>query len=733
MDKLRRFVLAFFMLLFSSQCLAIDPIGWSISGAFPDPVVVGIGPYSVTYTFKNQIPLTLVNPLVIRKRFTSNEFSFNDQCTGQRLAPQATCTVQINFMPTSAGFKQVQLTIAGYDNNEVPLPYLSLTVSATGGVRIVGSVITGLPLSMAVGSSASFTYRFQNTGANTASGVSTQSSTGNFSSTCTNQLAPGAFCEVTGTFTSTSASPASQSVTATLTYNQGSPVTVSSSTNVFANTGITGVVTTPLFGGTQVGVSYPVVFQFNNNENSVIPFTETDNFPAGFTLVSNTCTAFAGNFPALTGCTITGTFIPATPGATYTVAVTITPTGFAVVNLSTTTTAAASSSSNRTITFVNNCNFPVNFALHGANVTPSCGSGCPAGTSCNSTTGCFWNNYGPADGNYQLASSGGMNTVVIDYNPINGIVWSGNMSGRTGCVGSAPCVQAVCNASGSGTAPCDVGQGFNQPATQAEFTLLDTSVDTYDVEVINGFHIPIQITPTGVSSNNYSCGSPGAPTAIDEFGACLWDSVPPLAHQYYWVGQGSGTPCNINSPSCSVSGEICGLNSTINPVCGDFLGYWTADGACGINSTNANPYFNCNAPLTSPFPSSPPYTLTDLYLCRTPDANQPLLNSGYRAGANNTSCGCVNWQDLAVTPSIDLPASTVACIGSSTQWVNQVQPTLLWIKQACPNAYSYPYDDKSSTFTCQNGNPNTLGYTVTFCAGGTGLPTGLGTVTDGRT
>lgn len=34
-------------------------------------------------------------------------------------------------------------------------------------------------------------------------------------------------------------------------------------------------------------------------------------------------------------------------------------------------------------------------------------------------------------------------------------------------------------------------------------------------------------------------------------------------------------------------------------------------------------------------------------------------------------------------------------------------------KQACPDAYSYAYDDQSSTFTC-HGNPTT-GYEVVFC------------------
>jgi hypothetical protein len=44
-------------------------------------------------------------------------------------------------------------------------------------------------------------------------------------------------------------------------------------------------------------------------------------------------------------------------------------------------------------------------------------------------------------------------------------------------------------------------------------------------------------------------------------------------------------------------------------------------------------------------------------------------------------------------------------------------------KRACPNEYSYAYDDNSSTFTC-GGNP---GYHVTFCPNGGGSTTGPST------
>ena len=45
-------------------------------------------------------------------------------------------------------------------------------------------------------------------------------------------------------------------------------------------------------------------------------------------------------------------------------------------------------------------------------------------------------------------------------------------------------------------------------------------------------------------------------------------------------------------------------------------------------------------------------------------------------------------------------------------WTNIAKPGLLWLKKACPSAYTYPFDDMSSTFTCRNmiNNINSVNY-----------------------
>ncbi len=43
-------------------------------------------------------------------------------------------------------------------------------------------------------------------------------------------------------------------------------------------------------------------------------------------------------------------------------------------------------------------------------------------------------------------------------------------------------------------------------------------------------------------------------------------------------------------------------------------------------------------------------------------------------------------------------------------------PWLRYLKDACPTAYTYPFDDATSTFTCQPGATTPpVAYAITFC------------------
>jgi hypothetical protein len=64
-------------------------------------------------------------------------------------------------------------------------------------------------------------------------------------------------------------------------------------------------------------------------------------------------------------------------------------------------------------------------------------------------------------------------------------------------------------------------------------TLSATNVDFYDVEIINGVHIGVSMTPVnaaGWSGNPYDCGNPGSKFPRSSMmGACSWDFTPPSA------------------------------------------------------------------------------------------------------------------------------------------------------------------------------------------------------------
>jgi hypothetical protein len=384
---------------------------------------------------------------------------------------------------------------------------------------------------------------------------------------------------------------------------------------------------------------------------------------------------------------------------------------------------------NRTITFVNNCSFPVWFGLSSGSVQnthpafpgdTSCvsGSDCYAGSSCIQTGNikqCFWIPPQPADNNYQLNAQGGTNSVSIPiYANTQNVIWSGAVAGRTNCASGA-CATADC---GTGTGGCRAGTGFQQPATQAEFTLLSTSADFYDVEIINGVNIPVQMSPnlsvSSTSSAPYTCGSPGAATASNtQLGACTWELNPP-SNDYRWVTKG-GTSCSVDSDCQSPS--VCGIsfNSGKNPLlqksCGSLLGYWTADQVCGVQSNYGEP-FNCTQKLPAPQNN---LTLWNLYACTN-------VGSCYSAGAGTNCCGCVNWDKAGI--QVPGAPATKQCANTNPNWNNYVEPTLAWLKKACPTAYVYPFDDMSSTFTCSQmqNKVNVVNYTITYCPNGQVTP-----------
>ncbi|KAG8497614.1 hypothetical protein CXB51_008798 [Gossypium anomalum] len=174
--------------------------------------------------------------------------------------------------------------------------------------------------------------------------------------------------------------------------------------------------------------------------------------------------------------------------------------------------------------------------------------------------------------------------------------WSGRLWGRTLCTqdssGKFTCLTGDC---GSSTIECS-GAGAIPPATLAEFTLNGASgLDFYDVSLVDGYNLPMMVSPHGGKGGN--CSSAGCAAELN--------SNCPLELKV--VDRSEGVACNS---ACNAFGD-------------------------------------------------PKYCCSGAY--STPNTCKPSSYSKF-------------------------------------------------FKTACPTAYSYAYDDGTSTFTCAGAD-----YVITFC------------------
>jgi hypothetical protein len=228
-------------------------------------------------------------------------------------------------------------------------------------------------------------------------------------------------------------------------------------------------------------------------------------------------------------------------------------------------------------------------------------------------------------------------------------------------------------------------------------------------------------TPSGCPTNFTCSGARGGC-----FKTCTTDSDCAGTNQPHCVAGGgpttSTTPkyCQCQAESECGSSKFCGPQfipglGQFLQTCGAFGGWWSVDDFCG-NANNVVGPFNCNHPITDGNGTTNT-NLASLLGC-TQNGSHGGDNSAscYNSAAINkpTCCGCAT--DSA-NPLANLwpAAPSDACYDNNTTWAAQVQPLLANLKQACPTAYSYPFDDVTSTFQCQaQGSVNLLGYKIIF-------------------
>lgn len=741
------------LLILSPVYAALDPIAHRITQSFPSSILTNGGTYKASVVFTSNFPLTMVTPLIINKSSnSSSEFSYNDECTGKRLQRNQSCVVEVYLNPTSDGAKDVKL-IASYGNDRVPISLNTVATGGNTGAMVTGTFTTPLssPLTLNTASAWKVTYTNQSQSQVTGINISVAGSPGGYQTNCGPTLDPGYPCTVEGTLTPTE--QGSYTVTTNFAYAQGATVTESSTSSTNGTTGALNCYVSQGFAPQTVkNTSQTITLLCNNTSQENIYFSNSTSgsfnnvgtYTGTSTPSDNNCNSTqTSSLSPKANCQLTGTYTaPSSSGSsatistetiTYTVGISGAP---QTASASTSTEIVDQINNQRTIHLVNHCNFNVWWGMVGGAVTNSNPNACPSGSTSNNGR-CLYNGSAPTSGSYLLTSNGGTATTVITQTaastgPSDGnILWSGLISASTKCSGNS-CANNDCGNNG-GNSQCTAG--FQQPATEAEFTFLLTdagNLDTYDITQVNGLSIPMSMS-SNQTANGYSCGTAGDTSAQSGgLKAANYSNITPPTQMYYWV---SNLASCTSSNACTTSGQICGLaySSSGNKfvkACGDFLGYWSANQICQTSPTFSSPFgdnFNCDLSLTTPFPNNT-YTLTQLLKCSPPNSTQPLFNSCYGtyAGASATAlqqcCGCTNWDSIA-TPSESCPVGQI-----DPQWVTNVLPSITWMKRANPTGYSYPYDDEASTFKCTADEDTE--YTIQFCPDqATALPSGA---TDGR-
>ena len=415
---------------------------------------------------------------------------------------------------------------------------------------------------------------------------------------------------------------------------------------------------------------------------------------------------------------------------------------------------------------------PTNPARTKAGAQSYCGptalgkNACPIGSTCvqggagvakgKTPFMCFWDNPGFANKTGVLAPAPAPNSSTTQFIP----QWSGITSGGQQIQWSGNYYVQQCPGGACPSVPSTPGTGPTYAAhTLAEVTYQHNTVDYYDVSIINGANYALAFGPTSgqgkapTSADYYSCGIPGsnpypgsylqnstwnfAPSASSSFPADQTITDSPASYFAVVAPSTQGvTPCS-GQKTCTgagVGGNICGWNEsdvltgqfTFDPskrVCGDFVSWATANQIWGWNENTNSSYLNI-APFDFATPNtiSPPYVVSTSPLIKQSSISvgdlQLCINNSFSSYTNPAptgqpavmACGGTNWTNIA-TPAVNYTTQGPA-------WVEYVLPTITWLKNACPTCYTYPFDDMSSTFTCEKGvvstGSNYLNYTISI-------------------
>lgn len=402
----------------------------------------------------------------------------------------------------------------------------------------------------------------------------------------------------------------------------------------------------------------------------------------------------------------------------------------------------------RRLKIVNQCRRPMTITTTGGNSEVNCSSdgSCQDGMTCNpSTNECYFDLDMPESG-WTIPSNSSVvlktpNAAVMQGNGVMAD-WSGKLefhANHTMDGGNA--AAAICN----GLTHCPTYKGVNGVSTAVEFTFVPFGPDYYDVSVINGMNIPIEMRPDDFfthvaeeasgSKKGYNCGIAGAMSQPDSrLSSCSWSynltfgevDVGPLLNQ---VDGGYG-PCTSNA-HCA-DGLVCGQVGRLSPgptpgtwrpttevsmECGNWIGLWSVYQLCvWTGNTYKSP-----APFEGLIDCPASH---NMFACA---GSEPWTTTCYNNPGAGECCGCADWSKVL---GVAVPDGGHGCQGFSNAWTRDGLPFYSILKAGCPTSYTYAFDDETSTFTCQTAESradalvaNDAGYIITLCPKGTDAAT----------
>lgn len=244
---------------------------------------------------------------------------------------------------------------------------------------------------------------------------------------------------------------------------------------------------------------------------------------------------------------------------------------------------------------------------------------------------------------------------------------------------------------------------------------LNASLDYYDVSMVDGGNVPVQIAPDP-NSYDLTKGDAYSSKTCTKDSDCLTKNKDDIENKSWVCSKDKGS-----SQGTCVNRFACGSPGCVSD-CSQY-GYGFTPKSNWGNADYAMPESKCPAELKLKKGGAYVGCLQPKDACAAERKNEPGYNSLncnvnmalYKCDEKtHPSCYSSKSKDCCGCPGWSLGEQ---CYGTNKTWENDVRdPYYQKFHDVSPVAYTFPFDDKGATFTCLGKSDNTqVNYTITFC------------------